>query len=57
MYADQTITVAILQSKRKEWKITWAGLMSKWKVALSQKKNWAVFIWFVCLSLGLFSLF
>lgn len=56
MYANQTITVAILQIKRKEWKITGAGLTNKLKVVLSQKNTWGIFIGFVCLSLGLFSL-
>lgn len=36
---DVTITVAILQIRRKELKITWAGLTNKWKVVLSQQKN------------------
>lgn len=68
MYGDQTITVAIPQIKRKEQKITWAGLTDKWEVVLSQQTcfgllfgyvGWVCFFLFfffslICLSLKQF---
>lgn len=39
VYGDQSVTVAILQIKKKEWKITLAGLTNKWKDLLSQQKT------------------
>lgn len=43
---DVTIAVAILQIKRKELKITWAGLTKKWKVVLSQQKIFVCVVFF-----------